>query len=475
MACIGLGVGVSTTTFSIADGILFQSLPFDAPDELVNLGTAQTGSSFSPEPLLSYPDFQDWRDHNTVFSDVAGTALRTVTVSDNRDTVRYRGALVTWNLFPMTGAQPAIGRRFLPQDDLPGAEPVVIVSDDLWRRRYAGEPSAIGRSILIDGRLHTIVGVMPPRFGFPFTQQIWMPLEPALHARTRGERSILAFARLKNEVSLDQARAEMTAIADRLAAQYPDNNGWRASGRPVRQMYNPPEVAFTVLLLMAAGVCVLLIACANIANLMLARATSRHGEIALRFALGAASGRVVRQLLVESVVLGVVSVPAGLGCAWLGVTLFDRAVAASSSNVPYVLEWGIEARVVAYTLMVAVFTGIVCGLAAALRAARGNPQDAIGGSSRGAGTGGHRHRLRSTLVVSEVAVSLVLLIGAGLFLRSFVRSYGANGGIDIAPLEGGTHSARVLPEGRVVTPGEEPRARYAGVAAHFFRALGVSL
>jgi predicted permease len=521
MACIGLGVGVSATMFSIADGILVQSLPFDEPDRLVNLGTTRTSGGFSTDPVLSYPDFTDWREQNVVFSDVAGAAIRTVTVWDDRETERYTGALVTWNLFSMTGVRPALGRGFRPEDDRPGAETVVIISDDIWRRRYGSDPSLVGRAILIDGQPHTVVGVMPAKFGFPFTQQLWMPLERDLRARSRAERSILAFARLEAGASLDQARADTARIADRLAAQYPDNRGWRAYVRPVRQMYNPPALTFTLLLLMAAGACVLLISCANIANLMLARATDRHHEMALRFALGAARGRVVRQVLVESVVLGVVSAPAGLGFAWLGVTLFDRAVAASSSNVPYVLEWGIDARVVAYTLAVTVVTGMLCGLAAALRAASGHPQDALASARRGTSGGGGRHRVRNALVVAEVAVSLVLLIGGGLFLRSFIRSYGDNGGIDVAPLmtmrlwlpdntydspeamarvveavvdriealpgveaatasgliplEGGSRTAGALAEGRVVTPGEEPRVRYAGVTSHFFRALGVSL
>ena len=521
LICIGLGVGVSTTTFSMVDGILFQSLPFEDPDNLVNLGTRQTRDQASADPLLSYPDFLDWRERNTVFSDVAGAALRSVTVSDDGDTERYRGALVTWNLFSIVGTQPALGRGFARQDDQPGAEAVVIMSHDLWQQRYTGDRSVIGRSIAIDGQPHTVIGVMPPRFGFPFTQQLWMPLEPSLRARSRAERSIVAFARLKGGTSLEQARGQMTAIADRLATEYADNQGWGAVVRSVRQMYNPPEVSFTLLLLMAAGGCVLLIAGANIANLMLARATARRAEVALRFALGASKRRIIRQFLVESTVLGLAGAPGGLALAWLGVTVFDRAVAASSSNVPYALEWGIDTRVVAYTLVVTVVTGMACGLAAALRAAAEDLQGTLGSGSRGAGAGGRGHRVRNVLVVSEVAVALVLLIGAGLFLRSFLRSYEANGGIDTAPvltlrlwlpenaygspeemvrgvndvvdrieavpgveaatasglipLEGGSRSAGVLLDGQVVTPGEEPQVRYAGVTAHFFQALGVSL
>jgi putative ABC transport system permease protein len=521
VVCIGLGVGVSSTTFSMVDGILFQSLPFDEPDRLVNLGTRQTRNRASSEPLLSYPDFLDWRERNTVFSDVAGTALRGVTLSDGQNAERYRGALVTWNLFSMLGTQPALGRGFVRQDDRPGAQAVVIVSDDVWQRRYAGDRSVIGRSIMIDGQPHTVIGVMPPRFGFPFTQQLWLPLEPILRARSRAERPIVAFARLGSGVSLEQARGQMTAIADRLASGYADDRGWGGEVRSLRQMYNPPEVRFTLLLLMAAGGCVLLIACANIANLMLARATGRRAEMALRFALGASKRRVVRQFLVESTVLGLAGTPGGLAFAWCGVKMFDRAVAASSSNIPYTLEWGVDARVVAYAVVVTVITGMACGMAGAFRAAGEDLQSAIRSGSRGSGTAGGRHRLRNVLVVSEVAVSMVLLIGAGLFVRSFLRSYEANGGIDTAPvmtlrlwlpengysspeqiargvdqvvnrveaipgveaatasgmipLEGGSRSAGVLIDGRVVTAGEEPQVRYAGVTAHFFHALGVSL
>jgi predicted permease len=521
LTCIGLGVGVSTTTFSIVDGILVQSLPFEDPDNLVNLGTRPTRDEGSANPLLSYPDFVDWRERNTVFSDVAGAALRSVTVSDDGDTERHGGALVTWNLFSMIGTPPALGRGFARDDDRPGAAAVVIIGHDLWQRRYGADRSVIGRSVAVDGQPYTVIGVMPPRFGFPFTQQLWMPLEPGLRARSRDERSIVAFARLKDDVSLEQARGQMTAIADRLATEHADNQGWDPVVRSVRQMYNPPEVSFTLLLLMAAGVCVLLIASANIANLMLARATVRRAEVALRFALGASKRRIVRQFLVESTVLGLAAAPGGLALAWLGVTVFDRAVTASSSSVPYALGWGIDSRVVAYTLVVTVVIGMACGLAAALRAGAEDLTGTLRSGSRGAGAGARGHRLRNGLVVSEVAVALMLLMSAGLFLRSFLRSSDANGGIDTAPvltmriwlpedaygspeemargvnavigrveavpgveaatasglipLAGGSGSAGVLLDGQVVGPGEEPRIRYAGVTAHFFQALGVSL
>ena len=344
MACVGLGVAVATATFSMADGIMFRSLPFPDADRMVHLGVVQTGGDPSPDLELSYPDFRDWRDQASVFETMAGASLRTVTVSNGREaTLRpppARGALVTWDMLPMTGVQPALGRGFTATDDAPGAEPVVLLSDDLWRQRFDADPSVVGRAVTIDGRAHTVVGVMPRRFAFPFTQQLWMPLESGLRARTRGERAIFAFARLRPGATLPQAAAQVEGIATRLAAQYRENAGWTSRVQLVRQLYNPAPVVFTLWLMLAAGVCVLLIACANLANLTLARAITRQGELALRFAMGASRAQVMRLVLVDAVVLAAIGLPLGLALAKLGLVLFDRAIVSSASNVPYTMTWG---------------------------------------------------------------------------------------------------------------------------------------
>jgi putative ABC transport system permease protein len=519
MACVGLGIAVATTTFSIADGIMFRSLPFPDADRMVHLGVMQAGGDTSPDLELSYPDFRDWRDQASVFETMAGASLRTVTVSDGREATMARGALVTWDMLPMTGVQPAIGRGFTAADDAPGAEPVVLLSDELWRQRFNADPSVVGRALTIDGRPHTVVGVMPRRFAFPFTQQLWMPLESGLRAPTRGERAIFVFARLRPGATLPQAAAQVDGIATRLAAQYRENAGWTSRVQLVRQLYNPAPVVFTLWLMLAAGVCVLLIACANLANLTLARAITRQGELALRFAMGASRAQVIRLVLVDAVVLAAIGLPLGLALAKLGLVLFDRALVASASNVPYTLTWALDARVVLFAVLATVASGVVSGLGAALRASRSQPREMLTSGSPGAGAGGRRHWLRDALVVAEVAVSLVLLSGAGLFFRSFLKSYADSGGIDVErmvtmrlwlpdatypdpdavarrfddivarvqalpgvtnvtassliPLDGGTRGATILPERGPSAPGEELRLRYAAVTADFFPTIGV--
>ena len=540
MTCVGLGIAVAATTFSLADGIVFRTLPFPDPARMVNLGVAQADEP--DDARLSYPDFRDWREQATVFTEMAGVSLRTVTVSygaglktggydgrdgaglktggyDGRDAALLRAGLVTWNLLPMTGEQPALGRAFLASDDTPGAEPVVILSDEVWRQRVAADPGVLERPVTIDGHVHTVVGVMPRRFAFPFTQQLWMPLESGLRARTRNDRLILTFARLRPGVSLDQAESQVAGIAVRLASQYKENAGWNARVRTLRQMYNPPGIAFTILLMLAAGVCVLLIACANLANVMLARAIGRQNEMALRFAMGASRLQVVRLVLADAVLLAVIGLPAGLALTRLGLWWFDRTITQSASNVPYTLSWGMDARVVLFAVLATVGSGIIAGLGAALRASRGQPQQMLVGGSAGSGAGAHRNRLRSALVIAEVAVSLLLLAGAGLFFRSFARSSQDTGGVNVdrvmtmrvwmpdaaypeaadmtrrvdeiltrieglpgvtvasasglVPLDGDTQVGTLVQERGAVAVGDELRLRYSGVTAGFFQAIDV--
>lgn len=517
MTCVGLGIAVAATTFSLADGIVFRSLPFPDPGRFVNLGVAQADEP--DDARLSYPDFRDWREQATVFTEIAGVSLRTVTVADGRDAALLRAGLVSQNMLPMTGERPALGRAFSTSDDTPGAEPVVILSDEVWQQRFAADPRVLGRPVTIDGRIHIVVGVMPPRFAFPFTQQLWMPLESGLRARTRSDRLILAFARLRPDVTLDQASSQVDGIAARLASQYKENAGWNARVRTLRQMYNPSSVAFTLLLMLAAGVCVLLIACANLANVMLARAIGRQGEMALRFAMGANRLQVVRLVLADAVLLAVIGLPAGLTLTRLGLWWFDRQLAGSSSTVPYTLTWGLDARVVRFAVLATVGSGLVAGLGAALRASRGQPQQMLVGGSAGAGKGAHRNRLRNALVIAEVAVSLLLLAGAGLFFRSFARSSQDAGGVNVdrvmtmrvwmpdgtypeaadmtrrvdeiltrieglpgvtvasasglIPLDGDSQVGTVVQERGAVAAGDELRVRYTGVTAGFFPAVGV--
>jgi putative ABC transport system permease protein len=335
-------------------------------------------------------------------------------------------------LFGLLGTPPALGRDFGPDDDRPGAEPVVLLSDDVWQRRYGGDPSIVGRAISINGRPHTVIGVMPPKFLFWENQRLWVPLGLYVDQMPRGERSLQVMARLKPGVTIDQARADLGTVAARLAATYPlDNENRGAAVRPLREWMLPAQVQLMILAMMGAVTLVLLIACANVANLLLARASVRHREISIRSALGAGRWRIVRQLLTEAVVIGLVSAPLGFLIAWIGMRLIDRGIPPDS--IPYFIHWSLDARSLGYTIAIAVLTGIVFGLAPAVQAARANLQESLKEGARGA-TGGKRARLRNTLVVAEIAMSLILLIGASLFVRSFLNLQGAAVGFDTSPL-----------------------------------------
>ena len=358
---------------------------------------------------------------------------RSLTIADGSgEPERYAGAAVSSSLFGLLGTPPALGRDFGPDDDRPGAEPVVLLSDDVWTHRYAADRSVVGRSISINGRAHTVIGVMPEGFKFPETQRLWVPLAPIAEANRRDKRNTQVFARMKPGVTMAQARADLEGVSGRLAATYPDeSDGWGSLVRPLRSWMLPDQVELMILAMMCAVTLVLLIACANVANLLLARASVRHREISIRSALGAGRWRIVRQLLTEAVLIGVASAPIGVLLARIGILLVDRGVPPDS--IPYFIHWRLDGRTLAYTIGISVLTGVVFGLAPALQAARTDLQSSLKEGGRGA-AGGKRARVRNALVVAEVAMSLVLLIGASLFVRSFLNLQKASVGFDTAPL-----------------------------------------
>jgi putative ABC transport system permease protein len=417
--CLSLGIGANTAIFSVVDGVMLQPYPYvDAPRIVVlNSTNAKAGIG---RAAVSYLDYRDWRDQSSTLATTAVFQQRSLTIADGRsDPERYSGAAVSWTLFGLLGIPPAHGRDFGPEDDRPGAEPVVILSDDVWKRRYAADPAVIGRAISINGRPHTVIGVMPPRFLFPETQRLWVPVSAYVNDLTRKDRTLQVFGRLKPGVTMERASADIQGVASRLAATYPaENEGWSAVLRPLRQWMLPAQVELMITAMMGAVTLVLLIACANVANLLLARASVRHREISIRAALGAGRIRIVRQLLTEAVLIGLISAPLGVAFAWAGLRLIDSGIPADS--IPYFIHWSLDVRSLAYTTAIAVLTGIVFGLAPAVQAARGNLQDSLKEGSRGATAGG-RARIRSALVIAEVAMSIILLIGASLFVRSFLN------------------------------------------------------
>jgi len=430
--CLALGIGVNGTIFSVVDGILLQPFPFPDAGRLVVLNGTNPKQRIN-RSTVSFADLKDWRDQTTAFSGLAAFQVRSLTIVDGgTEPERYRGAAVTFNLFALLGTPPALGRDFGPDDDRAGAEPVVLLSDDVWKRRYSTDRGVIGRAISVNGRPHFVIGVMPEGFKFPETQQLWVPLAPYEEKSRRDARNNQIFARLKPGVTLPQARADLESVALRLAAVYPaENEGWSALVRPLREWMLPSQVELMILAMMSAVTLVLLIACANVANLLLARASVRYREISIRTALGAGRWRIVRQLLTEAILIGIASAPLGVLLARVGIYLIYRGVPPDS--IPYFIHWNLDSRTLAYTIGVSLLTGVVFGLAPALQAARPDLQSSLKEGGRGY-AGGARARIRNALVIAEVAMSLVLLIGASLFVRSFLNLQNAKAGFDTAPL-----------------------------------------
>lgn len=518
VTCLAIGIGLNTMMFSVTDGVLVQPLPYYDPANLVSLHTTQKQNGIDQDSL-SWLDLQDWKERSSSFSAIAGVMYRSFTVSDGGDADRYAGAAVSHELFPLLGKTPQAGRGFTADDDRPGAEPVVLLSDDLWTRRYNRDPAIVGRAVQINSRPHTVIGVMPPRFRFPENQYLWLPLAEFAVSQQRAARGIEVFARLKPGKTLEQAQQESDAVASNLAAAFPDTNqGVGAYVEPIRKWALPDDVKLIILTMMGAVTMVLLIACFNVANLMLARASSRSREMSIRTALGAARGQILRQLLTESVIVGLCAVPLGILCAAGGLKLMDMSI--PPDNIPYFIHWELDVRSLLYAVVVAGLTGIVFGIAPALQAARADLQEAMKEGGRGT-SGGGRAWIRNSLVVAEVALSLLLLIGASLFVRSFVNLQRANSGFDAAPLmtmrfylaneqyptdesktqrtedilrrvealpgvqaafasnlvplSGGGGGSRILIEGRGFDKGKEPAIGFTGVSPHMLKTLGLSI
>lgn len=517
--CLSLGIGVNATLFAMIDGILIQPLPYVEPDRLFILNQSYERGGIR-EAGVSYQDLKDIRERTTTFSDIAALLNRTIALSDQNDPERLQGAAISWNLFPILGQPPLLGRQFRAEDDRPGAEPVVILSHEVWQRRYQSDPNIIGRSVSVNGRPHTVAGVMPVGFSFPEIQKIWIPLAPIAHEEPRTARGLFTFGRLKPGVDIEQAREELRSISAALAAQYPvTNEGWITTTQPLTDEFIPDDVRLILWTMMGAVTLVLLIACANVANLMLARSSGRQREFCVRAALGAGRGQLIKQLMVECVILGLASAPLGLAIAYFGVFLLDNAIPAG--QVPYYIHWEVSPRVIAYTVAVSAATGLVFGLAPALQSGRLNLQEALRDGARGSGQSGRRARLRNSLVVLEIAMALVLLIGASLFVRSFLNLRGASPGFDTAPLltvrffmtgdsyttaeqkaqrvddimrrienlpgvesafasnfiplDAGGRSANAVIDGRPMPKGEEPTILYTAVTPHLYKTMGLPI
>ena len=415
IVCLGLGIGINTAIFSIIDGVILKPFPYEDPHRIFVVGTQKLKEH--EESGISLADLRDWKTANASFTTIAGLTGGSLTVVDGAgEPERYDGARVSWDMFRLLGIRPILGRDFLESDDQPNAAGVVILSERLWTTRYRSDPAVIGRGTTVNGAPYTIIGVMPPHFAFPDNQHMWVTLQPTFYRDTRDVRRLFTFGRLRPGVSSTRALADLDAIAARLAKEYPaTNRGWSARLQVLRDAFLPRDVNLVLGLMMAGVTLVLFIACSNVANLLLARATARRHELAMRVALGASRSRIVRQLLTESVVLALVSLPLGLVLATVGVSLIKARI--PPDTIPYYIDFRIDLRSFAYSLAVTVLTAVVFGLIPALQLTRRELQENLKEGARGSTS--PRAMVRNALVVSQVSLALVAVVGALLFVRSF--------------------------------------------------------
>ena len=416
---LALGIGANTAIFSVVNTVLLRPLPYKDPDRLVMVWEDATKAGF-PRDVPTNANFIDWRDQNQVFEGMAAIADESFNLTGAGDPERLEGRRVSANLFPMLGVEPQIGRVFSAAEDQPGSQRVVLLSYGLWQRRFGGDPSIVGKPLTLNGESHTVVGVMPARFQFPTSDdQAWVPIAfTPQQAASRNRHYLQVIARLKPGVTLAQAQTEMSTIATRLEQQYPQSNADLGATVTSLHEHLVGDIKPALLILLGAVGLVLLIACANVANLLLARAAVRQKEIAVRIALGARRLRLVRQFLTESVLLSTLGGIVGLAIAFTGLVLLRTFI---PENISQAREISIDLKVLGFTLFVSVLTGVIFGLAPAIQAVRFNQSETLKEGGRDAATGGSGKRLRSVLVMAEVAISLVLLIGAGLLINSFLR------------------------------------------------------
>jgi putative ABC transport system permease protein len=432
---LGLGIAANTVVFTVVNGALLRELPFEGADRIVSLGVRNLGNADSQGSGLSYADFQDWRTAQRTFEGIGAAAEDGVDMSDNdRPAVRVRGAYVSWDTFALIRQQPALGRAFSEADDRPGAAPVVILGEAIWRTRYLSDPRILGSTIRVDGVPSTIIGVMPQGFGFPLRAEIWVPLValPEDARTSRSNRLLEGVGRLRPGVSYEQATAELSGITTALAEQYPASNRNTAPRiEPLRTGIGAPILGVVVALLGAVAF-VLLIACANTANLLLARAAERTRDVAVRLALGASRWRIVRQLLVESLVLATVAGVLGLGLSYVGIQIFWSLAAESAP--PYWLRFPIDRAVFAYFTVICLSSSVLCGLVPAWQASRSAVVATLNDMGRTSSSGRCVRRWTGAFVVAQVALALVLLTGATLMIQNLLNRMRADIGVDTGRL-----------------------------------------
>ncbi|HJR05986.1 MAG TPA: ABC transporter permease [Pyrinomonadaceae bacterium] len=423
---LALGIGANSAIFSVVNAVLLRPLPFKEPERLVMLWERNETQDTS----VAYPNFLDWRDESKAFEQMTAYRRDSFNLTGAGEPERLAGRLVTGNFFATLGVQPFAGRDFVAEDDQPASAPTVILAHGFWQRRFGGDLSIINRQLTLNDKSYTVVGVTPADFTFGSDTDVYVPIglsvgEVPFYKERGSHPGLWVTGRLKPEASMEQARAELDTIMAHLGQQYPDTNKGRRVH--IESLYENTvrDVRPALLVLLGAVGFVLLIACANVANLLLARSSARQKEIAIRTALGAGRWRIMRQLLTESLLLAVMGGVFGLLLALWGT---DILIAAAPDDVPRLADAHVDLRVLGFTLGVAVLTGLVFGLAPALQASKTDLNESLKETERG--STGRRQRLRAALVVAEVALALVLLIGAGLMVKSLWQLQNVETGFD---------------------------------------------
>lgn len=428
VVALALGIGANSAIFSVVNSVALKPLPFADPDSLalVFMTNPRNGSLHGSASL---PDFKDWQSRNDVFTDMASFRFASFNRTDGSEPERLLGTNVTANFFELLGINPLLGRNFLPEEESQGKNYVVLISYGYWQRSFGSNPAIIGQTITLDGKSATIVGVMPKGMQLPIDSDqadLWTPLVTNIPPE-RGNHFLRTVARLKPGTTIEQAQANMESISQQLQQEYPDTNANKgifvASMR--EEIVGPFQTALFMLL--AAVGLVLLIACANVANLSLAKASARQKEIALRMALGATRGRLIRQLLTESLMLSLVGGLAGLLLALWGV---DLLVSIAPADIPRLGEIALDGRALAFTVTVTLLTSLIFGLAPALHASNPHLNESLKEGGRTSAASFRRNPLRGLFVISEVALAVILLVGAGLLIRSFIRLQDVDPGFD---------------------------------------------
>ncbi|HZF07404.1 MAG TPA: ABC transporter permease [Thermoanaerobaculia bacterium] len=420
VVALALGIGLTASMFSIINGVLLTGLPFAHSDRLVNLTAMNVEKSRQQAPL-PLADFMEWQKRQTSFSGISAFDNTTINLSGTEKPERFDGGYMTANAFDLLGVQPILGRAFLPGEDQPEATRIAVLGYGLWKGRYGGDPKILGRVIRVNGEPTSVVGVMPEGFGFPINEVVWVPLrlDPKKLQRGSEAEGVNVFGRLKDGVTIARAQAEMATIAKSLAREFPaTNQGVTAKVRPYVELAINDQISSLLYTMLGAVGFVLLLACANVASLMMARASLRTRELAIRSALGAGRKRVLTQILIESLLLSALGAALGLGLAYFGLQAFNASIV--DSNPPFWFHIMLSGRPLLFVLGITLLSGLLSGLAPALQASKADVNEVLKDEGRGS-TSLRMGRFSRFVVVFEVAFSFALLVAAGLMVRSVVK------------------------------------------------------